>query len=128
MAEILDREKKVAFLEDILKSAKTNLNELLINEGKKRLMDENGKILFVSDHGPMDEGCHIYLKLDKNNTPFFHVRKTMHYNALELSRWDNKDCLTAGETLEYAQRYLSHNYDTFTEQIRLEFYSISEGD
>ena len=121
MAEILDREKKVAFLEDILKSAKTNLNELLINEGKKSLMDGDGKILFVSYHGSIDEGCHIYLKLDKNNTPFFHVRKTMHYRAFELSKWDNQDCLTAGETLEYALRYLPHNYDTFTEQIRLEF-------
>jgi len=122
MAEkIPDQKKKVAFLEDILNFAKKNFNELLINEGKKRLMDENGKILFVSDHAPMDEGCHIYLKLDKNNKPFFHVKKTMHYNALDISKWDNKDCLTAKETLEYAQRYFPINYDTFTEQVKLEF-------
>lgn len=76
---IKDKEKKIAFLEDILNVAKKNLNELLINEGKKRLIDENGTILFVSDHAPMDEGCHIYLKLDKNKTPFFHVKKN---NAL----------------------------------------------
>jgi len=122
MAErIPDKEKKIAFLEDILNVAKTNLNKLLINVGKERLIDENGKILFVSDHAPMDEGCHIYLKLDKNNTPFFHVKKTMHYKALELSEWDNQDCLTAEEALEYAQRYLPYTYDTFTEQVRLEF-------
>lgn len=45
----------------------------------------------------------------------------MHYKARELSEWDNQDCLTAEEALEYAQRYLPYNYDTFTEQVKLEF-------
>ena len=115
--EIPHKEKKIAFLEDILTTAKTNLKELLMEDGKKRLIEENGKILFVSDHAPVDEGCHIYLKLDENHTPFFHVRKTMYYKTENLSEWDNKDCLSAEEALKYAQRYLPYEYDVFTEQI-----------
>ena len=115
--EVPHKEEKIAFLEDILTTAKTTLKELLIEDGKKGLIEENGKLLFVSDHAPMNEGCHLYLKLDENHTPFFHVRKTMHHKTQKLSEWDNKDCLTAEEALEYAQRYLPHKYDIFTEQI-----------
>ncbi len=119
--EIQDKEKKIAFLEDILTFAKTNLKDLLANIGKESLINKNGTILFVSDHAPMEEGCHIYLKLDKNKTPYFHIKKTMHYKTEKVSAWDNKDCLTPEEALEYASRYLPHKYDVFTEQVKLEF-------
>ncbi len=120
IGDIPYKEKKIAFLENILNFAKNNPDELLIKLGKERLTMENGKIIFVSDHAPIDEGCHIYLKLDENSNPFFHIRKTMNYKALNLSEWDNKDCLTAEEALDYARRYLPHDYQKFTEEVRLE--------
>ena len=87
-------------------------------KGISLLVDkEQGKILFFDTSNAMNEACYIFLKIDGDNEPYFHVKKTMDYKTEKVSEWDNKDCLTAEEALEFAQRYLPYDYNKFTKEF-----------
>jgi len=119
MAEkIPHKKKKILFLENILNVAKTTL-EGMSEKAINLLVNKEENIVFYDTNYAINEACYIFLKINEDKTPYFHIKKTMHYKTEKVSAWDNKDCLTPEEALEYAQRYLPSDYDRFTKEFKV---------